>query len=203
MRPDDPASKTYKGPDLPGSRGKASISPSDDQDSHSSDPHSSESDPPLIDGGDSEYSSSDVDDPGGTLPPACGAPSQLRPPPGFSIAESGFLSDTHFDICRLNPAADALVNRFILYRWAGAGWCVGQIIKRLSQKLNRHKTPKGYANFVVYYECDRTEAQHCLCFDSYNDDEVENSPVSTWVLLDQAPGPASPTPPTAGGALRG
>ena len=43
---------------------------------------------------------------------------------------------------------------------------------------------------MVYYECDRTEAQHCLCFDSYNDDEAENSPISTWVLLDQVPGNA-------------
>ena len=96
--------------------------------------------------------------------------------------------------CRFNKtthhAADTLVNRFILYRWAGAGWCVGQIIRRHSQKLNRHKTPKGYANFVVSYACDRTEAQHCLCFDSYNDDEVEHSPISTWVLLDQVPGNA-------------
>ena len=57
-------------------------------------------------------------------------------------------------------------------------------------KLKRHKTPKGYANFVVYHDCDRTEAQHTLCFASYNDDEVENSPISTWVLLDKAPGPA-------------
>ena len=107
----------------------------------------------------------------------------FRPSPPLVI-------NTHFDICRHNPAADTLVNRFILYRWAGAGWCVGQIIRRHSQKLKRHKTPKGYANFVVYYACDRTEAQHCLCFDSYNDDEVEHSPISTWVLLDQVPGNA-------------
>ena len=72
----------------------------------------------------------------------------------------GFLSDTHFNICRDNPAADALVNRFILYRWAGVGWCVGQIIRRHTQQLKRHKTPKGYDNFVFYYDCDRTEAQH-------------------------------------------
>ena len=60
---------------------------------------------------------------------------------------------------------------------------------KTTHHVKRHKIPKGYANFVVYYECDRTEAQHCLCFDSYNDDEAEHSPI-TWVLLDQVPGKA-------------
>ena len=40
-------------------------------------------------------------------------------------------------------------------------------------------------NFVVFYECDKTEAHHTLCFDSYNDDEVATSPIGTWILLDR------------------
>ena len=39
--------------------------------------------------------------------------------------------------------------------------------------------------FVVYYECEKTEAHHTLCFDSYNDDEVATSPIGTWILLDR------------------
>jgi hypothetical protein len=77
------------------------------------------------------------------------------------------------------------VNRYILYRWAGFGWCVGQITSRHTRHLERHKTPKGYANFVVHYESDGSTGQHTLCFDSYNDDETATSPVSTWVLLDK------------------
>jgi hypothetical protein len=62
------------------------------------------------------------------------------------------------------------VNRYILYLWAGAGWCVGLITAQHSRKLARHQTPKGHANSVVYFECDKTEAHHTLCFDRYNDD---------------------------------
>ena len=83
------------------------------------------------------------------------------------------------------------MNRYILYRWAGVGWCVGLITARHSQKFAQHKNPKGYANFVVYYECDKTEAHHTLCFDSYNDEEVPNSPISTWILLDRRAGDTS------------
>ena len=57
------------------------------------------------------------------------------------------------------------IGKNILYRWAGVGWCVGLITARHSQAFSRHKNPKGYANFVVYYECDQTEAHHTLCFD--------------------------------------
>ena len=132
---------------------------------------------------DSEYSSpdaSDDEDHG-----RHGTPAPLPLPHGFSIAESGFLTDEHFEIRAHNPAAAALVNRYILYRWAGFGWCVGQITSRHTCHLERHKTPKGYANFVVHYESDGSTGQHTLCFDSYNDDETATSPVSTWVLLDK------------------
>ena len=77
------------------------------------------------------------------------------------------------------------MNRYFLYRGVGVGWCVGLIKARHSRKLTRHQTPKGYANFVVYYECDKTEAHHTLCFDSYNDDEVATSPIGMWILLDR------------------
>jgi len=125
---------------------------------------------------DDDYSSAD-EDPEATDPPRQSVALPL--PAGFSIADSGFLSDQHFEICPINPAADALVNRYILYRWAGAGWCVGRIIARHTREVKRHKTPKGYANFVVYYECDDTTAQHTL------DEESADSQVSSWVLLDK------------------
>jgi len=81
-----------------------------------------------------------------------------------------------------------------MYRWARVGWCVGLITARHSRKLARHQTSKGYANFVVYYDCDKTEAHHTLCFNSYNNDEVSTSQVSTWVLLDRG---ADATPGTS------
>jgi hypothetical protein len=131
------------------------------------------------------HSSSDGEDPDASLFSANCEANKLSIPPGFTIAESGFLSDAHFEIRQDNPQADSLVNRYILYRWVGVGWCVGHIKARHSQKFARHKTPKGYANFVVFYECDKTEAHHTLCFDSYNDDEVATSPIGTWILLDR------------------
>ena len=89
----------------------------------------------------------------------------------------------------------ALVNPYILYQWAGVR--VGLITARHSRKLTSHQTPTGYANSVVYYECDKTEAHHTLCFDSYNDDEVDTSRVSTWVLLDRGAGNMSGSCQTA------
>jgi hypothetical protein len=71
------------------------------------------------------------------------------------------------------------------------GWCVGLIKARHSQKFACHKNPKGYANFVVYHECDKTEAHHTLCFNSYDDDEVATSPIGTWILLERGAGDTS------------
>ena len=166
-----------------GSRGKAPAADPEDEESPSD--SSSESDSPPPDPGESEYSSSDGEDPDASLFSANCEANKLSIPPGFTIAESGFLSDAHFEIRQDNPQADSLVNRYILYRWAGVGWCVGHIKARHSQKFARHRTQKGYANFVVFYECDQTEAHHTLCFDSYNDDEVATSPIGTWILLDR------------------
>ena len=191
-----PSSSARKSGTLAGSRAKAPVTESDDEAPQSSDINS-ESDDTSPDLGESEYSSSDGDDPDAVLSSARSDSNQLSIPPGFSIADSGFLSDDHFAIRNDNPAADSLVNRYIMYRWAGAGWCVGLITARHPRKLACHQTPKGYANFVVYYDCDKTEAHHTLCFDSYNDDEVATSQVSTWVLLDRGadatPGPSQST----------
>ena len=137
---------------------------------------------PTSESEESEYSSPDEDENNDPSIPS----NALPLPPGFSIADSDFLTDEHFEIRQHNPAASALVNRYILYRWAGVGWCVGLIVSRHTREVQRHKTAKGFANFVVHYECDDTTAQHTLCFDSYNDDESAKSPVSTWVLLDKA-----------------
>ena len=188
-----PSSSARKSGTLAGSRAKAPVTESDDEAPQSSDINS-ESDDTSPDLGESEYSSSDGDDPDAVLSSARSDSNQLSIPPGFSIADSAFLSDDHFAIRNDNPAADSLVNRYIMYRWARVGWCVGLITARHSRKLARHQTSKGYANFVVYYDCDKTEAHHTLCFDSYNDDEVATSPVSTWVLLDRG-AQATPGPP--------
>jgi len=84
-------------------------------------------------------------------------------------------TNEHFEIRNHNPAASALVNRYIFYKWAGVGWCVGQIISRHDREVERYKTPKGCANLVVHYECDGTTAQHTLCFDCYIDDESKSA----------------------------
>jgi hypothetical protein len=123
-------------------------------------------------------------------------------PAVFSIADSGFLPDRHCKICPINPAADALMNRYTLYRWTGVGWRVGQIVSRHTREIKRHQTPKVYSNFVVYYECDDTTAQHALCFDSCNDNEVQirqSARGCSWIRLDTSiliPHPSLP-PPTS------
>ena len=44
---------------------------------------------------------------------------------------------------RTIPPPDFLVNRCILYRWAGSGWCVGLVMARHRQRYIRHRTPKS------------------------------------------------------------
>ena len=42
-----------------------------------------------------------------------------------------------------NSQADALVNRFIMYKWEGSGWCVGKILNRNTdarRKVNNQPT---------------------------------------------------------------
>ena len=44
-----------------------------------------------------------------------------------------------------------LVNSYILYPWARAGWCVGLITALHPRKLGCQLTSITYANFVFYY----------------------------------------------------
>ena len=94
-----------------GSTGKApAIEPEDEESPSDS---SSESDSPPPDPGESEYSSSDGEDPDEALFSANCEANELSIPPGFTIAESGFLSDNHFEIRQDNPQADSLVNHWL------------------------------------------------------------------------------------------
>ena len=89
-----------------GSRGKAPATASEDEESPSD--SSAESDSPCPNLVESEYSSSDGEDPDEALFSANCEANKLSIPPGNTIAESRFLSDAHFEIRQDNPQADSL-----------------------------------------------------------------------------------------------
>ena len=74
-----------------------------------------------------------------------------------------------------------LVGKSILFNWASAGWCLGEITRANTD--GRRIVEKGIpANFFVYYEIDEDESKHALSLDEYGHQEVTNA----WVLLEAA-----------------
>jgi len=73
-----------------------------------------------------------------------------------------------------------LVGKFILFNWAAAGWCLGEITRTNAD--GRRTVEKGMpANFFVFYEIDEDESKHALSLDEYGQREAINA----WVLLEK------------------
>ena len=96
---------------------------------------------------------------------------------------------------------DALIGRRLLYRWEGAGWCLGQVARR---NTSAAETVGGSpVNFQVYYAVDGDLASHCLKAESYMGGTTPASPYppyGTWLLLDEAEAEAAPRSPPAASA---
>ena len=91
------------------------------------------------------------------------------------------------------PPLDAsLVGSTIVYRWGGAGWCVGQVTKQLKAAAARVPEEKRY-NFEVYYEDgDRRDHRLDACrYGAGSDaDVVEQLAAGAWVVIVAASGAA-------------
>lgn len=85
-------------------------------------------------------------------------------------------------------SASELVGRHILYRWPTrlGGWLVGKVISANTDPTVT--VGEDVANFVVYYEADAEEAQHCLKRQKYA--KSAKATTDSWVLL----GPAQAQP---------
>jgi hypothetical protein len=79
--------------------------------------------------------------------------------------------------------AGELVERIILFNWAGVGWSEGHITRantdgRIKMKVGETMVT---ANFFVFYTSDEHEAKHCLSLDTYGIGELRED--GRWVLL--------------------
>ena len=62
--------------------------------------------------------------------------------------------------CRY-PASRLGIDRFIMYKWEGAGWCAVYVAIRMLES-NQRKVNKQPINFYDYYNVDDQEAAHAL-----------------------------------------
>jgi len=72
------------------------------------------------------------------------------------------------------------VGKFILFNWAAAGWCLGEITRTNTDA--RRTIDQAPANFFVYYEINDDESKHNLDLDMHGHQEV----LGAWVLLEEA-----------------
>ena len=86
-------------------------------------------------------------------------------------------------VAKENAQADAFVGRKIMYKWDGAGWCVGEIRSRNLD--SRRKVNKITVNFRVFYEVDEQEAEHTLSLNNYHQEGNGDAPYHHWVLLEE------------------
>jgi len=105
-------------------------------------------------------------------------------PDGFRISQEP-PDENALGMERDNSQADALVDRFIMYKWLGLGWCTGKILRRNTDA--RRKVNKQPVNFYVHYEVDKTEAAHALSLDKYRREGTGEAPYDQWVLLEKVP----------------
>ena len=99
---------------------------------------------------------------------------------GAAAAASGRLAAPTPEQLVFKSAAGAeLVGKFILFNWAGVGWCHGEITRVNTD--GRRTVEKGTpANFFVFYEIDDDESKHELSLEEYGRKDVVNA----WVLLE-------------------
>ena len=98
-------------------------------------------------------------------------------PDGFRLAPPPSAAQLEFK----NAAAQQLVGKFILFNWAAAGWCLGEITR--TNNDGRHIVEKGApVNYFVYYEIDDDESKHRLDLEEHEHQEVPNA----LVLLEEA-----------------
>ena len=72
---------------------------------------------------------------------------------------------------------EALMNRFITYKWEGASWCVGKILRRITD--SRREVNKQTIDFYDYYRVDEQEAAHALSLDNYIERGLEKPLISS------------------------
>ena len=103
-------------------------------------------------------------------------PAPFEIPAGFRLADAPSDAQLQFK----SAAAAELVGRSILFNWAAAGWCLGEITRTNTD--GRRTIEKGVpANFFVYYEIDENESKHLLALEEHGYQEVPNA----WVLLEE------------------
>jgi hypothetical protein len=102
-------------------------------------------------------------------------PAPFEIPAGFRLADA---PPTAGQLEFKNVEGEQLVGEYIMFNWAAAGWCVGEIVRTNTD--GRRTIEKGVpANFFVYYEIDDDESKHTLSLDEYGQREATNA----WVLL--------------------
>jgi hypothetical protein len=104
------------------------------------------------------------------------AEADLRDLPAALAAGVGAQSD----------AADALVGRTIIFNWLSAGWCVGKIESRNTDRSC--KVGRDHVNFLVKYEVDGPDApaaEHVLKLDDLltSLEQVQSARHNHWVLV--------------------
>lgn len=108
------------------------------------------------------------------------ASASVYQPRSSGAASSGAPPPTAEQLEFKNAASQSLVGKCILFNWATAGWCLGEITR--TNIDGRRIVEKGVpANFFVYYEIDEDESKHKLDLEEHGHQEVPGA----WVLLEK------------------
>ena len=83
------------------------------------------------------------------------------------------------------PPLDAsLLSSTIVYRWGGAGWCVGQVTRKLKEAAARVPEEKRYNFEVLYEDGDRRDHRLDACrYAVGTDADVEQLNAGAWVVI--------------------
>ena len=65
----------------------------------------------------------------------------------------------------------------------GAGWCVGQILRR--NKDAWHKVRNKTMDFSAFHEIGEQEADYALSVNNYHNEGTGNADYQYWVLLEE------------------
>ena len=106
-------------------------------------------------------------------------PAPFEIPAGFRLAAAP-PTEAQLKFKSVELEAAQLVGKYILFNWAAAGWCLGEIVRPNTD--GRRTVEKGTpANFFVYYEIDEDESKHSLELDEYG----QRAALNSWVLLEE------------------